>query len=290
MRSKPGLFPLVYVIASAAAVGCGSSADDPNVDFGSSTPIGRWQTASAGTGATEMSTVRASAGSAAAGSSAQPSSGSATGSGTVGGTSISGSAGRSVTAAAGSSSGRAGSQASGGSGAMVSASGGSGGAGAPAAGSGGTAGTTDPGGSGGDALASLSFDVTTSPVGYRYQPKNVGAIWIQDESGKLVKSLEVWAATRRRYLTRYASALAGGSVDVTASATLGSHKTHHVTWNLKDRSGAAAPAGKYTLVIELTDGDQTGRTSTVDFDTSAGATSMSPADAPSFSAMKLQLQ
>jgi hypothetical protein len=138
-------------------------------------------------------------------------------------------------------------------------------------------------------VTSLAFDVTTSPVGYQYAPRNVGAIWVQDQNGKLIKSLEVWAATRRRYLTRYASALAGAAVDVTASATLSSHRAHHATWDLKDKTGVSVAPGTYTLVMELTDGDQTGRTSSVSFDTSAPATT-TPADAPSFASMKLQLK
>jgi hypothetical protein len=127
-------------------------------------------------------------------------------------------------------------------------------------------------------------------VGGRYQPKNIGAIWVQDKNGKLVKSLAVWAAIRRRYLTRYASALAGSSVDVTASATLSSHRAHHATWDMKDRSGATVAPGSYTLVMELTDGDMTGRSNTVAFDTNAGAQTLSPADAPSFGSLKLVLQ
>jgi hypothetical protein len=166
--------------------------------------------------------------------------------------------------------------------------GGSGNAGMSAAGSGGTAGSgAAPGGGG---ILSLAFDVTTSPVGGRYQPRNIGAIWVEDGNGKLVKSLEVWAALRRRYLTAYVSALAGGFVDVTASATLGSHRAHHATWNMKDRNGAAVPPGKYTLVMETTDDDRTGRSNSVDFDTSAGPQTLKPANAPSFASMQLQLQ
>jgi hypothetical protein len=137
---------------------------------------------------------------------------------------------------------------------------------------------------------SLAFDVTTSPVGGRYQPRNIGAIWIQDANGKLVKSLEVWAATRRRYLTRYASALSLASVDVTSSATLSSHRTHHARWTMTDRNGSIVMPGKYALVVELTDGDMTGRSTTIDFDTSAGAQTLMPSDAPSFSAMTVTLQ
>lgn len=140
------------------------------------------------------------------------------------------------------------------------------------------------------AVKSLAFEVTTSPVGLRYQPKNVGAIWIQDSSGTFVKSLQVWARVRGRYLTKYTSARAGQAVDVTASATLSNHQTHMVTWDLKDRSGAAVPPGKYTLVAELTDGDSTGKFTSVEFDTSAGAKSSNPPDAPSFNGMKLELK
>lgn len=50
------------------------------------------------------------------------------------------------------------------------------------------------------------------------------------------------------------------------------------------------PPGTYSLIMELTDGDRTGRTNSVPFDTSAGASDSSPADAPSFSSMHLQVQ
>jgi hypothetical protein len=159
-------------------------------------------------------------------------------------------------------------------------------------------GTTQSTGTGGSASAtgptpsvtSLSFQVTTSAAGGRYQPKNIGAIWVEDASGHVVKSLKVWAATRRRYLTGYLGAMAGSSIDVTASATLSRHQTHSVTWNLKDRNGAVVSAGAYRVKMELTDADKTGKSNTVDFDTSMGAVSLSPSDAPSFGAMKLELK
>jgi hypothetical protein len=151
--------------------------------------------------------------------------------------------------------------------------------------------TTSSGGAA-SALGTLTFDVTTAPQGGKYQPKNVGAIWIQSSSGQFVKSLEVWAKIRRKDLTKYNAAVGGSSaaIDVTASATLSSHKAHHVSWNFKDKSGAAVPAGKYTLWVEVTDADATGKSYSVDFDTSAGAQTITPADATYYSAMSLKLQ
>jgi hypothetical protein len=141
-------------------------------------------------------------------------------------------------------------------------------------------------------LSALTFDVTTAPQGGKYQPKNIGAIWIQNGSGQFVKSLEVWAKTRRKYLTKYNAAVGGSSaaIDVTASATLSSHKAHHVSWNLTDKSGAAVPTGKYTLWVEVTDADASGKSYSVDFDTSGGAQTVTPADATYFNAMSLKLQ
>lgn len=142
----------------------------------------------------------------------------------------------------------------------------------------------------GGAIKSLAFEVTTSPVGLRYQPKNIGAIWIQDSSGAVVKSLKVWARVRARWLTKYNAARGGTAVDVTASATLSNHQTHSVTWDLKDRSGAAVAPGKYTLCAELTDGDATGKFTSVEFDTSAAPKTSNPANASSFNDMKLELK
>jgi hypothetical protein len=139
-------------------------------------------------------------------------------------------------------------------------------------------------------VTSLSFEVTTSAAGGRYQPKNIGAIWIEDESGNVVKSLEVWAGTRRRYLTGYLGAMAGGKIDVTASATLSRHRNHTLSWDLTDRSGVSVPPGSYRVRMELTDSNQAGKSNTLTFDTGKGPVTLSPTDAPSFSAMKLQLQ
>ena len=178
-----------------------------------------------------------------------------------------------------------------GSGAAGSSSTGSAGNSASAAGSSaGTAGAS----SNADAtsLSALSFDVTTAAQGGRYSPKNIGAIWVQSSSGQFVKSLEVWAAVRRRYLTRYNAAIGGTSVavDVTASATLSSHKAHHVSWNMQDTSGAKVPDGKYTLYVEVTEADAAGQYYAVDFDTTAGTQTLTPASNSYFSAMALQMQ
>ncbi|HEY2732671.1 MAG TPA: DUF2271 domain-containing protein, partial [Polyangiales bacterium] len=116
------------------------------------------------------------------------------------------------------------------------------------------------------------------------------AIWVQDSSGKFMKSLEVWAGIRSRYLSKYSAARGGMPVDVVASATLPNHRAHHVSWNFKDRSGASAPAGKYSLIIELTDTDFPGKFDSIDFDSSLGPQQITPPNAMYFTTMNLVLQ
>lgn len=139
-------------------------------------------------------------------------------------------------------------------------------------------------------VTSLVAQVTTSAVGGRYQPKNIGAIWIEDDAGQVVKTLQIWAGTRRRYLTGYLAAMAGRSIDVTASATMSRHQTHTVTWDLKDRSGASVAPGTYRVRMELTDANTTGRSNVVDVDTTQGPRTLTPSDAPSFSAIRIELK
>ena len=265
-----------------AALGCGSASLAPDVEYSDAQPIGAWL--SGGTTASPTLTGATPAG--AAGRPALTAGTSATA--PVSSTSPAAPAApSSAPAAIAGSAAPSGVQASAGRPAPSATAG----AKAPAAGSGPPSSAGAPAAEpSGSAIASLAFQVTTSPVGLRYQPKNVGAIWIEDSSGKLVKSLKVWARTRARYLTKYSAARAGQAVDVTASATLPSHQTHSVTWDLKDRSGAAVAPGKYTLFAELTDGDATGKFTSVPFDTSGAAQVSMPPNAPSFGAMKLELK
>lgn len=159
---------------------------------------------------------------------------------------------------------------------------GSGGVGGESAGAGGSSSTGD---------SSVSFDVTTLPQGGKYQPKNIGAIWVETASGQFVRTLQLWARVRRRYLTKFNSAVGTpGAVDVTASATLPRHEPHHVTWDLTDRSGAAVTPGAYRLWIEVTDAEASGSSYALDFDTRVGSQTLTPADQTYFHALSLTQQ
>ncbi len=238
-----------------------SAANDPGVTFGSAPPVGTWApqppsdgtsagTAAAGgtlTGANDMGVPAppASTGASGTAGSASPPTG-------TGGTMIVGSGGGG-TGGAGRGTGGVSGSATGGVGGI-----GSGGMGVTASGGGTGGGTSTSGGS-------FSFDVTTVNQRGRYAPANVGAIWIEDSSGKFVKTLKVWAFVRGRYLSKFNNEAGGSRVDAVTSATLRSFGAQHATWTLTDVNGAAVPDGAYKVLIEVTDHDGTGQWTSVDF-------------------------
>lgn len=122
---------------------------------------------------------------------------------------------------------------------------------------------TEPSGPG---MLTVSF--TSVGPGGRYAPRNCGAVWIEDASGKFVKTIERWTAIRERYLENWSMAsggwgfsIFGGSsgdnpdqVDVVSAGTLSRHQMHMSSWNMKDVDGEVVPDGMYTVVVEVSEG------------------------------------
>jgi hypothetical protein len=139
----------------------------------------------------------------------------------------------------------------------------------------------------------LTVTVTTGPVGGPYAPRNILAIWIEDSSGKFVKTLLAYANTRKTHLNTWeASTTAVSStfnvVDATTGATQSSHGTRTCQWNGTDYSGKQVPDGDYKVRMELTDQNATGNTASFTFTKGPTARKLTPTDVlPSFSVITL---
>ena len=172
------------------------------------------------------------------------------------------------------------------------------------AGRGGTTGTGGRGGSGGTTGAagttgrgtngvltgSLMISVTTKAPGGRYQPDNVGAIWIADANTKFVKSLYVWGQQRRNELRQWTSAtsaagMSNNLVDAVTAATMKSHGARTASWNGTNTSKALVADGAYKVCFEVEDGAQ--QYQCVDFTKSRSAQTVMPADTAGFTARKI---
>lgn len=139
----------------------------------------------------------------------------------------------------------------------------------------------------------LAVSVTTSSTGGNYAPRNVLAIWVEDSSGKFVKTLLAYAATRKTHLNTWeASTTAAGSVynvtDAITGATQSSHGTRTCTWNGKDYNGNVVADGNYNLRMELTDKNATGNTALYTFTKGPANQTLSPANVASFSSVSIK--
>lgn len=119
-------------------------------------------------------------------------------------------------------------------------------------------------------LGEVRIDLLTKPVG-RYQPRNLLAVWIEDEAGTPVKVIGRWAGIFNRYLIVFNQRVPGafgglfglppdGSVaigeldpDVITTASLRAHEPRELTWDLTDYEGTPVPDGTYSVYIECSD-------------------------------------
>ena len=138
----------------------------------------------------------------------------------------------------------------------------------------------------------LTATVVTTSAGGKYSPRNIGAIWIADAGGHFLKTLTEWGSRRRQYLYKWQAATAaagtpGNTVDAITSATLPSHGTRTGQWSCTDWNRRPVADGRYQICFELTDRDAAGPSDCVPFDKGRQGFTVTPADAPSFTARTL---
>ena len=74
----------------------------------------------------------------------------------------------------------------------------------------------------------LTVSLTTSSAGGNYSPRNIVAIWIEDDNGNFVKTLMAYANVRKTHLNTWeASTSAAGSIYNVVDAITGVTKTSH---------------------------------------------------------------
>jgi hypothetical protein len=138
----------------------------------------------------------------------------------------------------------------------------------------------------------LSVSVSTSEAGGKYSPRNVIAIWIENEQGNFIKTLLVYANKRKTHLNNWqASTAAVGSeynkIDAISGATKSSHTTRNCSWDGTDYTGLIVADGKYYIRMELTDKNATGNNSSFLFTKGMSPNVQTPSNKPSFSSLSI---
>jgi len=138
----------------------------------------------------------------------------------------------------------------------------------------------------------LTVSVSTSETGGNYAPRNIVAIWIEDNSGIFQKTLLAYAQTRKTHLNTWQSATAEAGtefnvIDAITGATRPNHDTRSCYWDGTDFNGNLLTDGEYTLWMELTDKNGTGNFSSFSFTKGEELFFAMPSDVPSFSSISI---
>jgi hypothetical protein len=143
------------------------------------------------------------------------------------------------------------------------------------------------------ATCQVAVSATTHSGGGNHAPKNVDAIWVEDASGKFVKSLYVMARNEIQHLNAWnaattAAGLSRNRVDAVTGASLPGYGTRMASWNCTDVNGKPVALGGYKVCFDLNDGNGSDK-STCDNLTlgKAAATVMPPDVLPCFTARTL---
>jgi len=133
----------------------------------------------------------------------------------------------------------------------------------------------------------LTVSTSTSDAGGNYSPKNIVAIWVEDNSGNFVKTLLAYANTRITHLNTWEDASDFNVVDAITGATKTSHAVRTCSWNGTDISGNIVSDGVYKVWMELTDKNSTGNFSSFTFTKGNSEENLTPSNVPSFSSITI---
>jgi hypothetical protein len=87
-----------------------------------------------------------------------------------------------------------------------------------------------------------------------FAPNNSVAVWVEDEQGTFVKTIDRYSAVRTQHLVAWNQAAGPGDMDSVSGASRLNHTTPlSITWKLKDRNKQPIPDGTYTIRVEITE-------------------------------------
>ncbi|MDA3930684.1 MAG: DUF2271 domain-containing protein [Prolixibacteraceae bacterium] len=139
---------------------------------------------------------------------------------------------------------------------------------------------------------SLEISVKTSDTGGKYAPRNVMAIWVENSSGEFVKTLLTYADKRITHLNNWQESTAKSdsefnTIDAITGATRSSHSTRTCSWDATNTNGSIVDDGNFKLCMELTDKNNTGNFTEIEFTKTNESFEITPSDGPSFSSITI---
>jgi len=136
----------------------------------------------------------------------------------------------------------------------------------------------------------VTLEFTTTTTGKPFAPRHVLAVWVTDDQGRFVRTLQCNANRYRRHLVQWTRNSETNLVDAVTSASLTEHTTHTVTWDCRNAAGQLVKDGRYRLRVEFTEANGAGPATPetlLQFTKGANAVSLKPLSQPHFTGLAL---
>ena len=133
----------------------------------------------------------------------------------------------------------------------------------------------------------LNFSYTTLAKESTFSPKHVIATWVETESGLFVKTLNLNADKRKEHLYTWNVQSSGNTIDATTGATLSSHTSHNLSWDMTGTDGVLVDDGNYKLITEFTSEHAQGPLLEVSFSKTENEVSLQPDNQTYFETISL---
>jgi hypothetical protein len=104
---------------------------------------------------------------------------------------------------------------------------------------------------------------TTTRMGL-FAPANVGAMWIESESGEFVKTLAAWGRWKLQEVVAWHGVSGWNVVDAITGATRLTHGPIQATWNCTDAQRKPVPYGRYRVCMSFTEQDAVALDASID--------------------------
>ena len=135
----------------------------------------------------------------------------------------------------------------------------------------------------------LEVKATTVTFNGDHAPKNYLAIWIVNSSGVYIKTLYACTAKHAEDLTNWVGINpTKDKTDAVSSATLTSHGQRTASWNGTNKTGVQQDDGNYTVKLEMTENEGTGKLATFQFTKGTASQALTPTDVSGFSGISIK--
>jgi hypothetical protein len=140
-------------------------------------------------------------------------------------------------------------------------------------------------------LAPLKISFETHSYSGSFAPRNIGAVWVETETGQYVRTVDGWSRLRLRMLDGWIQFVDGdpNARDAISGATAQQHGPHVYYWDRMDNRGKMLSTGEFVIRGEMTEEAKNNRYFSIPFSLLQGPRTFEADDVEGFAKLRVEI-